>query len=103
MVRDNLEYGRYDPKGKLTLLQYLTQKILEFKQLTPVVPQKLLVRKLSKYFGCNIQIAAITHGITNVTMQANVLSEYEYITERTFQDEVTRESSHNECWEQIWQ
>lgn len=67
MVRGSLENGRYNPKGKLISVHYLEQKIVEFKELTPAIPERLLVQKLSKHFGQNIQIAAINN-VTNWLM-----------------------------------
>lgn len=102
LARDNLEYGRYDPRGKLSSVQYLEQKILEFKQLTPAIPEKLLVRKLAKHFGRNIQIAAITRGIVSVTTLANVLTEYDYLYKRQFNTEIKEEKPYNERNKERW-
>lgn len=37
LVQDNFEYRRFDFREKLSSVQYFEQKILEYKQLTPIL------------------------------------------------------------------
>ena len=50
-IRDSLEYGRYNWKGSLSVVQYMERKLLESRQLTPAITDRQLIKKIARYYG----------------------------------------------------
>lgn len=79
-VRNDLEFGRFDFNNpQRTMVQYMEMKMLEARHLTPVIPTTQMIRKISRHYGREVQLATITRGIRNVTEFSLLLSEYENI------------------------
>lgn len=79
IIRDDMEFGRFKPYQGLTSTQYVERKVLEYQQITPRIPEKLLVKKLVKHFGREVQIAVVTRGIENVNKLVTILHEFEHL------------------------
>lgn len=87
-VRDQLEYGKFRPNGSLTMVQYLERKVLECRQLIPIMSDRHLIKKLARHYEREIQIAVITRGIVNISSFENLLKEYMSIAPRMYNREV---------------
>lgn len=81
-IRDNLEFGRFNPNGRLSMIQYVENKILQCRQLIPPMSDQHLIRKLARHFGKEIEVAMITRGVTRVDQFENLLREFDTICER---------------------
>ena len=75
-IRDNLEYGRYEWNGPVTAIQYVERILLESRQLSPALTDRQLIRKISRHFGRDLQLAVITRGITNIPNFEALITEY---------------------------
>lgn len=75
-VRDQLEYGRYNPNGSKNMVQYMEQRVLQCRRLIPVLPDRHLIKKLARHYDREIQIAVVTRGITNINGFESLLREY---------------------------
>lgn len=79
LIRDDMEFGRYKPYNVLSSTQYVERKVLEYQQITPRIPEKLLVKKLAKHFGREIQVAVVTRGVDDVNRLVSILHEFEHL------------------------
>ena len=75
-IGDNLEYGRYEWNGPVTAIQYVERILLESRQLSPALTDRQLIRKISRHFGRDLQLAVITRGITNIPNFEALITEY---------------------------
>ena len=76
IIRDNLEYGKFEWHGPITAIQYIERILLESRQLTPTLTDRQLIRKISRHFGRDLQIAVITRGITTIPNFEALITEY---------------------------
>jgi hypothetical protein len=76
-VRHDLEYGRYEWHKHKSMSHYMEGKLLEVRHLTPAIPTAQIIRKISKHFGREIQLATLTRGIKTITEFGSLLDEYE--------------------------
>lgn len=76
-VRNELEYGRYEWIRHKSMVHYMEGKLLEARHLTPTIPTAQVIRKISKHFGRDIQLATLTRGIRTSADFGMLLSEYE--------------------------
>lgn len=81
-IRDSLEYGCYYPNGKLTMVQYLENKILQCRQLIPPISDQHLIRKLARHYSKEIEVAIITRGVQQVDQFESLLNEFATIQQR---------------------
>ena len=51
IIRNNLEYGKFEWHGPITAIQYIERILLESRQLTPTLTDRQLIRKISRHFG----------------------------------------------------
>ena len=75
-VRNELEFGRYHAENGMNMIQYLERKLLENRQLIPPIPDKYLIRKISKHYPHEVQVAIITRGVVTIDDFEQVLLEF---------------------------
>lgn len=80
-VRDQLEYGRYDPSRGLNMVEYMEHQLLKSRQLIPVISDQHLIRKLARHFHRDVQTAIVIRGIQSITAFESLLREYMSIRE----------------------
>lgn len=85
-VRDQLEYGKFTHNGRLNMIQYMERKVLECRQLVPILSDHHLIKKLARHYEREIQIAVVTRGIRTINSFENLLREYMNITPRVQYD-----------------
>ena len=56
--------------------RYIERILLESRQLTPTMADRQLIRKISRHFGRDLQIAVITRGITTIPNFEALITEY---------------------------
>jgi hypothetical protein len=76
-VRNDLEYGKYEWHKHKSMSHYMEGKLLEVRHLTPAIPTAQIIRKISKHFGREIQLATLTRGIKTIAEFGSLLNEYE--------------------------
>ena len=76
IIRDNLEYGKFEWHGPVTAIQYIERILLESRQLTPALTDRQLIRKISRHFGRDLQIAVITRRIVTIPNFEALITEY---------------------------
>lgn len=81
-IRDQLEYGRYNANGSRNMVQYMEQRVLQCRQLIPVLPDRHLIKKLARHYDREIQIAVVIRGITTINGFEALLLEYMGINTR---------------------
>ena len=81
-IRDQLEYGRFNPNGSLSMIQYMERFVLQCRQLIPILSDRHLIKKLARHYNREIQIAVITRGITTINSFELLLHEYMGINTR---------------------
>lgn len=77
-----MEYGRFDWRGPVTAIQYIERILLESRQLTPTLTDNQLIRKISRHFGREIQLAVVTRGIVTIPNFESLIIEYTQIQPR---------------------
>ena len=65
-VRDQLEYGKYNPHGRQNIEQYTIAQTERVKHLKPKFFKYEIVSKLSYHFHRDIQLAVYTQGIKTI-------------------------------------
>ena len=60
LLRNELEYGRYDRKLGITPENYIIQQVERAKHLTPAFSDIDIVTKLAYHFNHNIRVAVFT-------------------------------------------
>lgn len=90
-IRDKLEYGQYKYNGKLSMTQYMERNILLCHRLMPPISKKHHIKKLTRHYTREVEIAVITRGIKNINEFELLLHEYSSIR---LNPTITRES-HN--------
>ena len=96
IVRDNLEYGRFEWHGPVTAIQYVERILLESRQLTPALTDRQLIRKISRHFGRDLQIAVITRGIVTIPNFEALITEYTSIQSNSAGNRRTQYRTTNE-------
>ena len=61
LLRNELEYGRYDRKLAITPKNYIIQQVECAKHLTPAFSVIDIVTKLAYHFNHNIRVAAVSY------------------------------------------
>lgn len=90
-VRDQLEYGKFSPNGRMDMIQYMERKVLESRQLIPVITDRHLIKKLARHYDREVQTAVVTRGIQTISKFESLLKEYMEIQIRN-RNENKRES-----------
>ena len=85
-VRDQLEYGRFNPNGSLNMIQYMERCISKSRQLIPILSDKHMITKLTRHYYRELQIAVVTRGVTTINSFETLLCEYMNINTRTEND-----------------
>ena len=67
LLRNELEYGRFDRKLGITAENYIIQQVERAKHLTPAFSEIDIVTKLAYHFNHNIRVAVFTQGIRTVS------------------------------------
>lgn len=76
-IRNELEYGRYEWYRHRSMSRYMEEKLLEVRHLTPTIPIMQVIRKLSKHFGREVQLATLTRGVRSIAEFGLLLNEYQ--------------------------
>ena len=79
LLRNELEYGRYDRKLGITPENYIIQQVERAKHLTPVFAEIDIVTKLAYHFNHNIRVAVFTQGIRTVDELLILVSQSETV------------------------
>ena len=66
LLRNELEYGRFERKMDITAENYIIQQVERAKHLTPAMSEIDIVTKLAYHFNYNIRVAVFTQGIRTV-------------------------------------
>ena len=56
--------------------RYIERILLESRQLTPTLTDRQLIKKISRHFGRDLQLAVITRGITTIPNFEALITEY---------------------------
>ena len=75
-MRDYLEFGRYHPEAGMSMNQYLERKLLENRQLIPPISDRHLIRKISRHYPHEIEVAIIMRGVNTIAEFEQVLLEF---------------------------
>lgn len=81
-VRDGLEYRRYQWGGAYNMVQYLEHRILECRNLIPPIPDEHLIRKLSRHYSKEIEVAVLTRGVTELGSFESLLNDFMNVRNR---------------------
>lgn len=92
-TRDYLEYGRYNPNGSLTMVEYMEHHLLRSRQLIPCLDDRYLIKKLGRHFTREIQIAIVTRGIDTISSFEALLREYMEIKPHNTSDSYNHDKS----------
>ena len=65
-VRDELEFGRYNPTGGQSMEQYAITQIERCKHLKPKYSEYEIISKLAYHYHKTIQLAMFTQGIQTI-------------------------------------
>ena len=79
LLRNELEYGRYDRKQGITPENYIIQQVERAKHLTTAFSEVDIVTKLAYHFNHNIRVAAFTQGIRTVDELLILISQSETV------------------------
>ena len=85
-IHDQLEYGRYNPHGTLSTIQYMERFGLQCRQLIPIMLDRHLIKKLARHYNRETQVAVVTRGITMINNFEILLQEYMNVTSRRNND-----------------
>ena len=50
-IRDQLEYGRFNQNGSLSMIQYMERFVLQCRQLIPILSDRHLIKKLARHYN----------------------------------------------------
>lgn len=64
------------------MVQYMEQKILQCRQLIPVMSDILLIKKLARHYDQSIQYAVVTCGVQTINNFETLLQEFMAIQAR---------------------
>lgn len=53
-IRDQLEYGRFKPKGSINMVQYMERFVLQCRQHIPIILDRHLIEKLARHYNKEI-------------------------------------------------
>ena len=79
LLRNELEYGRFERKMGVTAENYIIQQVERAKHLTPAFSEIDIVTKLAYHFNHNIRVAVFTQGIRTVDELLILVSQSETV------------------------
>ena len=53
-IRDQMEYGLFNPHGTLSMIQYMERFVLQCRQLIPIMSDRHLIKKLAWHYNREI-------------------------------------------------
>ena len=86
-VRNNLEYGRFDWRGSMSAVQYMERQLLESRQLTPTLTDRQLIRKITRHYGRELEIACVTRDVPTIQNLELLISENAMIRQRNHRED----------------
>lgn len=81
-IHHELEFGRYNPAGRMSMAMYMERKILQCRQLVPPISDQHLIKKLARHYHREVEIAVVTRGIRDINQFEALLDEFSKIQER---------------------
>ena len=77
-----MEFGWYNWRGGLSVVQYMEQKLLESRQLTPAITDRQLIKKIARHYGREIEVAVVTRDVNTIQNFESLILEYANINQR---------------------